>query len=174
MTFQTPETAITGTPIPSSWWNTYVRDNMLALHNIPTCRVYNNADILIPDNTPTALSFGSERWDTDEIHSIIANTDRLTCKTAGMYGLIGHVTFDSNTTGNRIINIVLNGAQFIASQSALPLSGSPTRLSVPTRWKMEVNDYVQLIVYQNRGGSLNIIYESARSPEFEMTWLGAA
>ena len=52
-------------------------------------RVYNDANISIPDNTETAVTFNTEEWDTDTIHDPSTNPERLTAKTAGKY--LGHV-----------------------------------------------------------------------------------
>ena len=70
-------------------------------------RVYNNANISIPDSTVTALTFNSERWDTDSIHSTVSNTSRLTAQTASKYDIKGNIKWASNSTGTRLIIINL-------------------------------------------------------------------
>lgn len=59
----------------------------------PACRVYNNANISIPNATYTALQFNSEDFDTDNMHDNTTNNTRLTCKTAGIYLITGSVSF---------------------------------------------------------------------------------
>jgi hypothetical protein len=175
MSYQPVPTAVTNEVIPSSWWNTYVRDNMLALHEavagvIPSARVYNSADISIPNSTNTVLTFNNEHWDTDEMHSTVSNTGRLTCKTAGMYTIFTNIVFADNATGERVVNIRLNGSLMIASDRR-PGHGSVNML-LSTPYNLNINDYLEVVVYQNRGGDLNVIRVSDYSPVFGMTYLG--
>ena len=51
-------------------------------------RVHNSANISVSDSTWTSMTFDSERYDTDSIHSTASNTSRLTCVTAGKYLII--------------------------------------------------------------------------------------
>ena len=141
------------------------------LNKVPTCRVYNSANISIPNNENTLLTFNSERWDTDAMHSTTTNASRLTCKTAGVYTITGHVRWPANTTGNRTLEIVRNGSSIIARVNQ---DGMTTSLSmaISTQYALVVNDYVELRVTQTSGAALDILASSAFSPEFGMTWLG--
>ena len=140
----------------------------------PSARVYNNAAISINNDTATALTFNSERWDTDEIHSTVTDTGRLTCKTAGIYTLNGHVAFAGNSTGNRYILIQLNGSTNLAIHRHAPGTSGESRMSISTVYSLAVNDYVELLVWQNSGGALNVVTAPNYSPEFGMTYLGKA
>ena len=64
-------------------------------------RVYNNADLTIPTASWTNLTFNSEDFDTDTIHDTSTNTDRLICKTAGVYLAVFNARFDANAAGER-------------------------------------------------------------------------
>src|SRR3990172_9597691 len=59
------------------------------------CRAHHSVDLAIPHNAITALTFDSERADTDTMHSTSTNTGRITFTTAGLYtfGFCGQ--FDS-------------------------------------------------------------------------------
>ena len=134
-------------------------------------RVYNSANLLIPTATLTTLTFDSERYDTDDIHSIIANTDRLTCKTAGKYLIIGEVQWAINAVGYRRVFFWLNGAVNIAHISYLPtawLSGH----TISTIYDLAVNDFVVINVEQTSGGNLNVRAAANHSPEFMMQRIG--
>ena len=72
-------------------------------------RVYNSAAQSITTSSATALTFDTERYDTDTIHSTSVNTSRLTCITAGIYIISGQMEFASNTVGLREVFIQLNG-----------------------------------------------------------------
>lgn len=134
------------------------------------CRVYNSGNESISNGANVALTFDSERFDTDTIHDTGSNTSRLTCKTAGKYAITGHAEFAASTAGNaRYLSIRLNGATFIGAQGSPPIAGgNSVLLTVTGMYDLAVNDYVELIAYQDTGGSLNVLATGNRSPEFEM------
>lgn len=136
---------------------------------VPSARVYNSANISINNNTETALTFNSERWDTDSIHSTSSNTGRLTAATKGEYRIYGHVRFASHDTGNRYIYIKLNGTTALAIKGPLKSAlGTVTVLDISTNYPLSVGDYVELIAFQDSGGALNVDAVGNFSPEFGM------
>ena len=138
-------------------------------------QAYNSAAISIVNNNDVALTFNSERGaDPDGMHNTLSNTGRLTCVTPGLYVIIGNVEFAHHTTGTRAAWIRLNGSTRIATQAvgATPAAGSlPTQLVVATLRPLAANDYVELMVYQNSGGSLNVTVQGEASPAFMMARL---
>lgn len=140
---------------------------------VPSVRCTNSANLSIPDTTVTALTFDTDRWDTETIHSISSNTSRLTCVTAGRYAIGGNVRFASNATGIRMMRIRLNGATDIAFIQHDAAGGGSLIEDINTQYVLAVNDYVELEVQQTSGGALNVLKQNAYSPEFYMTWLGA-
>jgi hypothetical protein len=137
-------------------------------------RVYNSADISIPNATVTNLTFNSERYDTDAFHSTSTNTGRLTVPTgkAGYYSIFGHVQVASSGSGTlRLIQFVVNNTTDIAEMTNL-VPGNNSKMAMTTTWYLADGDYVELRVYQDSGGSLNVQAISAYSPEFGMDRLG--
>ena len=132
------------------------------------CRVFNSAQIAIPNAALTALTFDSERWDTDTMHSTSSNTNRITFTTAGKYIVGGNVEWLANTIGIRDVVIRLNGATRILWQSlgagAAPFN-TPIQ-SVATMYNFAAADYIELMVVQTSGGSLNTETNANWSPEF--------
>jgi len=133
-------------------------------------RVYNDADILIGNAAVTTLTFNSERWDTDGIHSVLLNTDRLTCQTAGTYSIMGNVRWDIDVVGIRQVDIFLNGIARIAW--LLQLASGRDAMQLSTIYDLSVADFVVLRVYQNSGGNLNVDSFAQASPEFMMQRIG--
>ena len=136
---------------------------------IPAARVYNSANIPIATSGSwQALTFNSERYDNDAIHSTSSDTDKLVCKTAGVYAITGHVAFDGNSTGIRAVEIRV-GSTTIAQQLQTATSASfwPS-FSIATQYKLAVDNYVQLRAYQSSGGSLSVLAYGNFSPEFAM------
>ncbi|DBA34793.1 TPA_asm: virion structural protein [Caudoviricetes sp. vir520] len=150
----------------------YYKDHLPIGAYTEGCRVFNSANINIPNAAWTTLTFDSERYDTDSIHSTIANTDRLTCQTAGKYQITGNVIFDSNNVGFRLLAIEYNGATLIGRSGNMALNATVTPLSLSTLYELSVSDYVTLKVYQTSGGALNVRYTGNDSPEFMMQRIG--
>jgi hypothetical protein len=131
-------------------------------------RVYNDTAITITTATATALTFNQERYDTDTIHSTVADTSRLTCKTAGKYFINGQISFDGSVTGLRDVRLDLNGASQIVFVRSDTLTGNTYLHQVSTVWSLAVNDYVELVVYQTKGTDLDATVVAGHSPEFMM------
>lgn len=138
-----------------------------------SARVYNNANISIPDATFTALTFNSERYDTGGLHSTSVNSGRLTCVTAGKYLITASVEFAANATGYRQIALAVNAVTLIGGQLVPTSSGSVvTQLTVTSLYHLAVNDYVVVLVGQNSGGALDVNATGNLSPEFGMSFVG--
>jgi hypothetical protein len=134
-----------------------------------SARAYNSANISINSATLTKLTFDSERWDNDTIHSTSSNTGRLTATTAGIYMISAGVQWASNSTGNRELLIKLNDTTYILDKNCTAVTGAGTLMNVTTQYNLAAGDYVELVVYQDSGGALNIVTAGNYSPEFMMT-----
>ena len=135
-------------------------------------RVYNSAVQAIPNTTWTALTFDSERYDTDAIHSLSSNTDRLTCKTAGKYLIHGQVSIEANADPQRYLRIYLNGTTKLAQLSLQVVILANVLFSITTVYELAVNDYVTLEIYQDSGVELDSIVNVGYTPEFTMQLVG--
>lgn len=138
---------------------------------IPTARVYNDAAITLGNATEVDLTFNTERWDTDTIHDTGSLTDRLTCKTAGLYEVSFTGRFAAHGTGWRYIAIYHN-ATSIAFAAGSPGGTYREGWTVTTQYQMAVNDYFKVAAYQNSGGNLDMELSGNISPEFMMTRIG--
>ena len=134
------------------------------------CRVTNSADQSVANNTNTALTFDTERFDTAALHSTSSNTSRITVPTggAGKWMIGGHIAFAGNTTGARYVGLRVNGTDYIAFQEAITTAATTTLglCSVATLYALADGDYVELIAFQTSGGNLNVTASAKYSPEF--------
>lgn len=133
--------------------------------------VYHNTTQSISNNTTTVLAFNSERRDDSAFHDTATNNSRLTVPTAmpGWYMITGNVEFAGDINGVRQVGIQLNGATVIAlNLQQAALAGTITRVNVSTLYYLAATNYVELIVYQNSGISLNINSGAQYTPEFRM------
>ena len=138
-------------------------------HKFPCARVYHNVNQSIPNTTPTFLAFNSENFDNDDIHDNVTNNERLTCKTAGKYLVVGQVQWDTIAGGRRQIGILLNGTEIAFAESgSVPDAGHKPSQIVATICDLAVGDYVRLRVYQSSGDALDVVYASSYSPVFSM------
>lgn len=138
-------------------------------------RAFNSGAQAITSGTSAVITLDSERWDTDTIHSTSSNTSRLTATTAGRYQITGHIEWAAptvgGTNGQRLLEILLNGATVLAAQDCGFAGQNPTRASpctCSTHYNLAATDYVELRVTQRVQTTLNVNASSNYSPEFEM------
>ena len=142
---------------------------------VPTARARHSANVSIAHNTGgLSLSLDTEDFDTDTIHDLVTNNNRLTCKTAGKYLIIGQAAWAANVTGSRQLAIKLNAAETIIATSQLAAApiGDTVNLTTTT-YDLAVNDYVILSPFQDSGVSLTLIGGQAYSPVFSMVRLSS-
>ncbi|MBI3319454.1 MAG: LamG domain-containing protein [Candidatus Omnitrophica bacterium] len=121
-----------------------------------SARVYNSADVPIPNNTNVVLPFDSERWDTDNMHDPAVNNDRLTFNTAGNYLVVAHVAFAPNATGHRFVRIRGPGGLDLAATEALGNSAESNYFTLSTYYHFNAGEFVQVLVQQSSGGVLAV------------------
>lgn len=136
-------------------------------------RVYNSANISIPNNSSTALTFNSERYDNANYHSTSSNTSRLTAPSDGLYIISAHVYFQANATGFRQLSININGtAVALEVRTAVTVASTATIMTITTQTRMTAGQYAEVAVQQTSGGDLNVIASSSFSPEFMIARVG--
>lgn len=136
-------------------------------------RAYNSANISCASGAAVLLTFDSERYDTDTIHSTSSNTGRLTATTAGKYQITGQAAFATNATGARGLFIRLNGTTELAHVRQPAVAGTDISiLNVSTTYDLAATDYLELLAYQTSGSTLNVSAFGNFSPEFMMHKVG--
>lgn len=136
-------------------------------------RVYHSATQAIANNTETALAFDSEQFDTDAFHDTVTNNSRLTIPAgkAGKYLVGGAVNWSTNSLGTTAYaSIRKNG-----TGDYLVVGGSRENAYkdiAPTLVDLAVADYIQLIVIQTSGASVNITRGADFSPIFWLQKVG--
>jgi hypothetical protein len=129
----------------------------------------------IANATDTIVTFDAEEFDTDGFHSGSVNTGRMTIPAGkgGKYLLIGNVIFAANATGQRSINFAKNGSSAGAFQQlASAGSGTSTIFCISGILDLVATDYVEISVFQNSTGSLNVNNNQAGT-RFAIQYLGA-
>ena len=116
----------------------------------------------VANTTTTAIPWDSTIEDVGGLWSA-ANPTRLTVP-AGVarVRVTGNITWDSNTSGKRIVWIDKNGTPFVGrpviEQQAVSSSGSNTRQNlVSGPVAVSAGDYFELKVFQSSGGSRSVL-----------------
>lgn len=81
----------------------------------------------------------------------------LTVNTTGRYRFQGGVAWQSNTTGNRVAKILVNGTKEIVSDYANPPGGVGLSSAFGTIWQATAADTVRMEVSQSSGGALSLV-----------------
>lgn len=139
------------------------------------CRIFNSANQAVASGAWTAITHNSERYDTDSMHSTVSNTSRITIQTAGKYALFGCLAWAASALGKiRGSAIMLNGTTFIVVH-ALSVAwdvANAVVLPVSTVYDLAINDYIELMGFQDTGGNLNSVTAANYVPEFSAQRIG--
>lgn len=148
-------------------------DDIQFLASPPMCRVTKSSGTNVADTTSVALTFDTEQYDSDSMHSTVSNTGRITFNTAGVYAIGAQASFETNATGYRRIYIRSNGATTVAQGPDVAAhAGDITPVAVEGRFKAAAGDYIEVLVYQNSGSTLVVESHSSYSPVFYADFKG--
>lgn len=143
---------------------------------LPACRVYSSVAQPIANATLTRLFFDSERHDTSTLHSttIIINS-RVRATVDGIYRVFASVLWAGGVANTRrFISLRVNGAVEIARHEHNSSANGESSMSIQTDYVFAATDYVELLVYHENGGVLNVGASDAvnaqGSCEFGMTF----
>lgn len=151
-------TFVAGEVVTAPHFNDNIRDPLNFLLAPPILEVRNITTAQsISDNTWTPFTFNTEDVDSSGMHSTSSNTSRATAVYPGWYQFSGATSFEANSTGQRGARWAKNGTELDGGE-ALAIATSSFAPSIVARTKqifLNVNDYVELQGYQNRGSALN-------------------
>lgn len=123
-----------------------------------------------------ASATSSNQWTTVEnlgsMFTLGTTTGLITTNTAGRVSIFGKIRLDTNTTGQRILQLVLNGSEQISALTVSGNSATSISVSVPS-FRLSANDTLELRVYQDSGGSRTLATGSTIPLYFIVEYLGA-
>lgn len=136
----------------------------------PAARVTNPIAQEIPSGTSTPLAFTALRDGSDPDVFDAGAPTRLTAPVAGWYLITGSVNWEPNDDGLRSLAIEQNDSTNIAdvTQPALAGEGVSTPQSISTLWYLAAGEFVELVVLQDSGVTIDVTSEADFSPEFAM------
>jgi hypothetical protein len=134
----------------------------------PMCRLFNSATVT-PYTTNTAITWNSESYDTDDMHSTSVNTSRITFQTAGVYLCTATIRTDATTITQGNLYARLNGgATQLGQNFIIPVSSTAISQVSSFMYSFAASDYIEWIsAYAGTGtASINTI------SHVEAIWLG--
>jgi hypothetical protein len=172
MPWTTPRTWSPGELVTADMLNDHLRDNLLYLYDRLSigARVARTSNQSIPQNSWTALSFATERYDTDNLFSATFPT-RLTAQTPGKYLITAHIAFAA-AQARKEVKLRVNGGIDIAQHTRQSNGvAQPAHVSLATVYALSAGQYVELLAWHEHGAALNVLGTPNVSAELSMQWL---
>jgi hypothetical protein len=174
----TPSEPAANDPATSAWAAVVAQD-LKFLKNPDRARVYKSAAQTVATGAWEHLSFDSEDYDTNSLHSTSSDTQRLTAAVDGWYVACLQVSFETDGTGRRDIQIRKNdsstdgtaGTRWGRTTLGSLGSGDSTIMQCSAYLYLAATDYVKGLAWQNSGAGLDVESGSAAT-WFALTWLG--
>lgn len=136
--------------------------------------VSNSASQTIANTTETTMTFDTEQFDTDGIHSTSSNTGRMTIPTGkgGKYLLSGMFNPAANGV-NWEFYVYVNGSYYITGFPQTSGAGNArgtAQCILNVVLNLNAADYVEVKAWQNSGGNSDIRNQYGR---YQISYLGA-
>lgn len=139
------------------------------------CSVWDTAHQSINNATTTVLTWNSEVYDTDGIHSTSSNTGRFTVPTGkgGKWLIQAIIQFNTNSTGIRAVYFQKNGTICAFASQHSASSALTTIENASQIIDLVATDYIEVTAYQSSGGALDINKAATNNSSVTFTYLGA-
>jgi hypothetical protein len=161
-TWTNPRTWATNDVVTASLLNTHLRDNLNFLYTKDHASVYQTANTAITTSTWTVVAFDAEYLDNNTMHDNVTNNSRVKCNSDGLYLIIFKAAFANDTTGVRRVMIRKNAAGASGGGTDLGTwteDGIPAENTIVPGGRLESltsADYIEMFVWQDTGGNLNL------------------
>jgi len=137
--------------------------------------VSNTVGQSIANNTLTTVNFNTEvnGYDTNSFHDNSTNNSRLTVPSTGYYNVYCKIRWAGNATSYRYLLFRKNGSTSYQDILNYPPDGNDFSMYFSLALPATANDYFELRVLQNSGGSLELRGDDNGSIAFGCYYLGA-
>jgi hypothetical protein len=169
-----PSTGPAGGVLKGSYPAPQLADNAVGPGNIavlPAASVGRPTSLSVVDSFETAVPWTTESFDTSSMWSD-AQPTRLTAPRTGIYRVSATVAFDPNGTGVRELQIIRNGVSasiLCFDRRAVSAAGERSYAAVSCLLTLAQGDYIEALVRQTSGGSLNVAGTS--TTRFDIDWV---
>jgi len=134
----------------------WAREHMAFEPTNSTCQVYIKGAQAIATGAPQDVLFDVEVYDPDDLHSLVANTDRITIIVPGVYVITAYASWEQHDTGTRRIRITVNAATVSGQEGDTGGATITHDQSASHQRLLAASDIVRLEAYQTSGGDLNL------------------
>jgi len=140
----------------------------------PRCRVFHGSTQTIQTSSETALTFNTNDFDPQALHSTSVQPTRITLQSTGVWLFGAHVTMGVTgvgfTAGDAYIRFRKNGATAMGTKAGIGgVAGSIVAFS---HSQLEViastGDYVEVLAFQNSGSPVQVGGASSRVDQNEV------
>lgn len=137
-----------------------------------SCSVYNSSAQSCASGVYTTLTFNSEYFDTDSIHSTSTNTSRLTVPSGkgGKYIVTFAIEVAGSSAYNYLPRLTVNGSAKNRYWHTSPGGGNEMTIVGTQTLDLVATDYVELQIYQASGVSQDV---ASANGHFGMSRIGA-
>jgi hypothetical protein len=146
-----------GDVVTAAMLNQNVRDAVNFLLNPPAFLGIQSTLQSIPNGAWTGINIDTVQMDTYTGHNDAAHPSRYYAQVPGVYRVSGQADFVGNNTSFRSIKVQIDsGAYSYGKVQIQALAGYDTGLSTSVDVYLNINDYVEVAVYQFSGGALSL------------------
>lgn len=141
--------------ITAAGFGAEVDNSIAALASPPRCSLSNTSNINIGAGNGTMLTWDTEEYDTDTMHSTSSNTSRIIATTAGTYRFTLALEIDNTSSGSQqtVARLLKNAAGSVTGGSAvaqvsalLPNVASVATLYIARTVVLSAADYIEVAV----------------------------
>ena len=139
--------------------NAWVQSVYDSIEDMPQCSAYHSTTQSVNHDTATALTFDSEDFDSDGMHSAGASPTRITIPAngGGLYLLIGQANFAADADGQRQLRLRKNGTtDLVIANQPVATATTATIMQIQTLAVLAAADYIELQAYHEAGAALNV------------------
>jgi hypothetical protein len=138
---------------------------------IPQARAGRATAYSVPNSGVPNVPLDTETFDTTDMHSTTVQPHCIKPTLAGVYSITATVRWQANNTASRFSAISIDGA-WAASSWVTATQGQPTDQNVATVAKVDADQCVSLVVYQDSGGAVDLVQTGVQAPNLTLTWVG--
>ena len=137
--------------------------------------LYKSTAQTVSNTTFTAITWDSERYDTDSYHNNSTNTSRITIPSgkSGYYILTGSNVWDVNATGNRGLELRKNGTSLYYLFFQDGFASNDGTYPFTSTINLTAGDYIEVFCWQSSGGNLNLNGGAGGATVWQLSYLGA-
>lgn len=133
-------------------------------------RVSNSTSQTIGSGSEVSVTWDTEAFDVSAYHDTSSNTNRFTIPRTGKYLITAALSWDTNTTGRRALNIKDNAGVYLTS--TLVAAQNNTGNACSTVVNLTAGQWVEVTAFQDSGANRTIT--GSFGQHFSITYLGTA